>query len=253
MQWLFNKKLAAGVLLGVSLSIGLFKLWPSSHPYQKMMEPYLLPSDHPIKNKLDALFSSNRVISNEQTLRAAGFEIVASTKWSYITVARHPDMPGFVFKLYLDTEKRTKQGIPHCEWLINRCIGAEKIRKIIQAKNLHYFTVPEKWLYVLPSTQQQDLEPMILVATDMELENKSMSSLAWKTRITKDHLDELYSILKEGTGSVYATSNIPYTKNGTFAFIDTEHPDKKVKLAKLIKYFSEENQQYWQKLTNSSP
>jgi hypothetical protein len=224
------------------------------HLDQKMrtlMAPYLLPLDHPIKATLDSIFSQSRVTQDKQTLIDAGFSVIASMPGSFVVVARHPAVPGYVFKLYLDSETRCKQGIPNWEWLTRRCIGAEKIRKLIHKKKLRYFTIPDKWLYPLPlnfSSQGSQAQPVVVVETDMELESEQATELAWKTHITPKHLDELYAILRNGYGTIRLAPNIPYTKNGTFAFTDTEYPERRFKLKRAKLYLSEEMQLYWDQL-----
>ncbi len=218
-----------------------------------LMAPYLLPLDHPIKSKLDAIFSQSRVTENNETLTEAGFTIIASMPGSFVIVARHPAVPGYVFKLYLDSELRNKDNIPNCEWLARRCIGAEIIRKLIHKKKIRHFTVPDKWLYVLsryPLSKGPNPQPVIVVETDMELESEQVTELAWKTYVKPEHLDELYSIIKHGYGTIRVVSNIPYTKNGKFAFTDTEYPIRKLKLRKVKRYLSEEMQEYWNTVTH---
>jgi hypothetical protein len=215
-----------------------------------LMAPHLLPLDHPLKSQLDAIFSS-RVTENETTLKQAGFTIIAAMPGSFVTVARHPAVPGYVFKLYLDSELRNKDGIPNCEWLARRCIGAETIRNLIHKKKMRHFAIPDKWLYVLPPhpTKAPNPQPVIVVETDMQLESEEITKRAWKTYVTPEHLDELYTIIKPGYGTVGLVRNIPYTKNGKFAFTDTEYPKRKNKLHRVKPYLSEEMQEYWTHLT----
>lgn len=255
-----SKKL--GIALALLLCIGgFFKTYFSatvacSYPHfqqnpslddrmKRFIAPHLLPLEHPLKELLDSIFSQSKVLQNEQSLLDAHFSIIASMPGSFVTVARHPSVPGYVFKLYLDSEIRTKEEIANSEWLAKRCIGAEKIRKVIKAKNLRYFTVPDKWIYILPTPHTV---PILVVETDMELESIEMTEYAWKTYITSDHLDELYEILKHGYGTVGLVRNIPYTKHGTFAFTDTEYPTRPLKLKRAKPYLSEEMQIYWSKL-----
>src|SRR5437879_3358110 len=78
---------------------------------QEMMAPYLLPIEHPFKPRLDAIFSQARIIENASTLVDAGFSIIAGPMpISFIVVARHPEFPGYVFKIYLDSETRSRKG-----------------------------------------------------------------------------------------------------------------------------------------------
>jgi hypothetical protein len=208
------------------------------------LNKYWLPSDHPLKASLDVLFSQPGRAENVQSLREAGFEIMDDIPM-HPAILRHPAMRGYVFKLYLDSNKYTREGISSAEWLLRRCQGAEKIRNIIHKKGCLYFTVPDKWLYALPFAKHH---PLILIATDMEVLGKQASAVAWKTQITPRHLDELYYILKKGYGSIELLFNIPFTKNGTFTFIDTEQPKRHLHLNRVKKYLSKDMRRYWQKI-----
>lgn len=222
---------------------------------QVTIAPYLLPLDHPMKATLDSIFSQARVTESEQALMDAGFEIIAGPmKRSYIIVARHRAVPGYVFKLYLDSEKRYRKEVPHWLSLARRCAGAFGIRQIIQRENIRHFVVPDKWLYVLPVypySNTEGPEPILLMETDMEPESLEISSQMWTTVITHEHLDELYAILKSGYGGSGALSlhgNVPFTKQGKFAFIDTEKPKKRLPLKYIKKYLSTDMTSYWDSL-----
>lgn len=227
------------------------------HPHltdkqRTLIAEHLLPLTHPLKTALDALFSHSRVVANEHSLQQAGFSIIAAMPGSFVIVARHRDIPGYVMKLYLDTETRTKEGIPNCEWLIRRCIGAKIIRNLIAKQKIQHFAIPQKWIYLLPPHPPSTgpiPQPLLVIETDMELVDEPASINAWKTAITPAHLQELYSIIKHGYGSIRVAENIPYTQQGSFAFTDTEYPHRKLKMRKVLPYLSEEMQQYWTELT----
>jgi len=165
-------------------------------------------------------------------------------------VSKHCAFPGYIFKIYLDSETRTRKGIPHWKQLLSRCIGAQKIRKLIQEKQLCYFDVPDKWLYPLPEypiSREKNPQPFILIETDMEIENADVTKLCWKS-VRQEHLDELFEIFKRGYGSVSLIQNVPYTKNGKFAFIDTEYPRRVLDLRKVKKFLPADMQRYWDSL-----
>ena len=213
---------------------------------RKLMAPHLLPPDHPIKEKLDAIFSKSRAIQNQKALTDAGFIILGARPISFIIVARHPEVPGYIFKLYLDTELRKKKEVAHWEWLTRRCVGAKKIKATIKKHKLKYFTVPDKWLYILPQyplSQEPNPQPFILVETYLDLHKDS--ERIWKTRVEPKHLDELYIIYDSGYGSSEVGKNVPYTKKGKFAFVDTESPKRKPRLKRVKKYLSRDMQHYW--------
>jgi hypothetical protein len=218
---------------------------------RKRISPYLLPQDHPIKEKLDAIFSQSRVTQNYKSFTDAGFAILSVGPKSYVIVARHPECPGYIFKLYFDSEQRTHGGIAHWVWLTRRCVGAKKIKATIKKHKLKYFTVPDKWLYILPHfplSQEPNPEPFILVETYFDLHEDS--ARIWKTRVKHKHLYELYTIYKSGYGSSEVVKNVPYTKKGKFAFVDTESPKRKPYLKRVKKYLSKEMQEYWDYLIN---
>jgi hypothetical protein len=224
---------------------------------QVTIAPYLLPLDHPMKPKLDSIFSETRVVQDEKTLTDAGFEIIAGPMpRSFIIVARHPQVPGYVFKIYLDSEERCREENPHWKSLAKRCAGAFGIRQIITLGDIQHFSVPDKWLYILPLypfSNVQNPEPIVLIETDMQLESYEVTKEMWKTAITKEYLDELYSILKQGFGghgTACLSVNVPFTKQGKFAFTDTESSRAKLKLKNIKKYLSKEMEQYWDSLIN---
>lgn len=223
---------------------------------QVELSPYLLPLNHPIKSALDRIFSQSRVIENERTLLDAGFSVIAGPMpLSFVIVARHPMIPGYVIKLYLDSETRQRKDVPHWRWLMRRCEGARGIRKIIKKKKIRYFSVPDKWLYILPVYPYSSVltpQPVVLVETDMQPESFEVTERMWATAIKRKHLDELYSILRQGYGghgTIFLTNNVPYTKLGKFAFTDTEDPQKEgLPLKHIKKYLSKEMQEYWESL-----
>jgi hypothetical protein len=253
------------LLLGCFVNLGAVDVDPAypnfkNNPYltgqmQEMMAPYLLPLDHPMKARLDAIFSHSRVIENLDALVDAGFSIVAGPMpISFVVVARHPHIPGYVFKLYPDSEKRSRKQRPHWQSLTTRCYGAREIKKIIERERIHHFTVPDKWLYILPIrpfSSSLAPEPVILMETDMELESRHVTKEKWKSGISREHLDELYAILKHGyggNGTTYLSRNVPFTKRGTFAFTDTESQQREVNLEHVKIYLSKEMARYWDTL-----
>lgn len=208
-----------------------------------------------MKPTLDAIFSKSRAIENERTLVDAGFEIIADTMpRSFIVVVRHPEVPGYVFKIYLDSENRCRKEVPHWLALTRRCVGAQGIRKIIERKKIQHFAVPDKWLYLLPVYPYSNSlhpEPVILIETDMQLESKEVTKKMWKTAITEKHLDELYAILKHGYGgrsTISISTNVPFTKLGKFAFTDTEGDQSYLHLKHVKKYLSDDMKRYWDSL-----
>ncbi|HRD55501.1 MAG TPA: hypothetical protein PLC42_03800 [Parachlamydiaceae bacterium] len=227
----------------------------ASNPYitaemQKEIKPYCLPENHPLVALLDSIFADKRVTENEETFKAAGFKILFSQPTSYIKVARHLAVPGYLFKLYLDNETRKKQDIEGWKWLVKRCIGAENIRKLIHRKKLKYFTVPDKWIYPLPGHLSLDplQQPIVLIVQDMDLASGEETKRMWQ-KAGKKQIDELFIILSHGFSSCYLAQNIPYSRSGKFACIDTEHPKRKLNYHHTQAYLSPPMKNYWKKLT----
>lgn len=215
------------------------------------MRPYLLPLKHPLRSSLDAIFARSRVVANDTTLAQAGFNILYSQPYTHIRVASHPDLPGHLVKAHLDCDTQTRDGIPSWVWLTDRCIGAKLIRDLIKNKKIRHFSVPDKWLYTISSSAPEHIQLVILLVEDMQLVSRDETLEAWKTIITHHHLDELYCILSHGLSSGFIAGNIPYTRSGKFACIDTEFYDRKIKYSRVNKYLSDEMSQYWDELVRT--
>lgn len=209
---------------------------------------YLLSERHPIKSILDAIFFP-KVTQNKKKFLNAGFNILFEQPYSHIVVSEHPQMPGYIQKLYLDTETRMKHGKPGWKWLIQRCMGAENVRNLIAARGLKFFTVPDKWIYLLPNATKGS-HPAILVATKMNLVSQSKNVEAWRN-ISHSQLDELYIILSHGYSSSYVVNNIPYTKEGLFCCVDTEHVKRKISYRSVKKFIGKDKHAYWDRLVKT--
>ncbi len=218
------------------------------------VEPYLISSSHPCKKMLDSLFTASRVTLNADTFTQAGFKWKKVQPRSFIIVARHPLLEGYVVKVSLDNELRRKKGKPEWQWFALRCEGAEKIAKIIKKKEIRHFVVAKKWIYPLPpepappSTSEYSRKYVLLLAQDMNLVSKTENLNLWKTKITAGHLKELFKIISRANGSSYRADNIPFTTSGKIAFIDTEYPDRKPDYKSIRHFLSDEMRDYWDDL-----
>lgn len=218
------------------------------------MRPYLIPPSHPMKDVLDVIFHSSRVTTNKDTFYQAGFRTISSRPRSYIRVARHSSLPGYLIKAYMDTELRKKENKASWKWLVKRCEGAHKVRSIIKKRHIQHFTVANKWIYPLPATPSPPRDAghtrhlAILLVTNMHLVSSEMNEYAWAHHITEKHLDELYLIISYARGSSYRADNIAYTRSGTFAFIDTEYPGRGPDYHSIRKYLDPDMRQYWDKI-----
>lgn len=221
-----------------------------------LVTPYLLPEDHPIKPTLDKIFSESRANVNLKSLRKAGFLNPKIRKFSHLVVTAHPDLPGYIFKIYLDGQRYFKDRKEYDHW-INRIKGAKAIQTLL---DLHQWNglckVPKKWMYALPEepAPPRDLKAknFILVEEDMGIYSAEENATAWKSDlVTKEKLDALYGIL-EGVGlhDCSKIHNIPFSTDGRIAFIDTESTNQwPVRYSMLNNYLSEEMLLYWKSLT----
>lgn len=219
------------------------------------IRPFLLPPS--AKHVLDAIFHSSHVVHDDQSLIDAGFNILYAQPRSFIRVASHPLLPGILIKANLDTDTRLKRGVPSWKWFVQRCVGARDIKNAIKKYRIKHFTVPKKYIYPLPLftdaqvSEQVDPKPVILIVEDMKLVSKLENIHAWKTKITRRHLHELYLVIRETGGSSYRPRNIWYTTKGKFAFIDTEYPSRKADFRGIRRYLSSKMRSYWDRLVDS--
>lgn len=238
------------------------KAWKKLNPHISSVlakgsenQHFLLPGDHWLKSRLDSVFYQWNFIQNQQLFEKAGF-VTLCKRTSSMIVAKHHKIPGYLVKIYLQSDKEKQTW----KWMINRCLGAENIRNLIKAKKLRYFTVPDKWIYVLPNSEinTEDLlisadetAPGLLVATHVDIVDLEASKRAWKTVVTRRHLRELYCILSHGFASCYLPQNIPYTKQKKFSCLDTEYPHRQHRLQCIGSKLSDEMRAYWEHLVRT--
>jgi hypothetical protein len=222
------------------------------------IRPFLLPKDHKMKARLDKIFHETRAIFDDRSLKKAGFDIKFKQPRSFIYVVSHDSMPGYLLKLVPDVELRNKGGRPEWYWFVNRCIGVQKVHDVIKKHQIKYFAAPKKWIYPLPvnpypakESKRSNRKIVVLLVENMLLTSKEENKIAWKKEISKKHLDELYLIIKEVGGRSYRAENIPQTKKGTFAFVDTEYPTSPPGFRDIRKFLSSGKRLYWDKLVEA--
>jgi len=221
------------------------------------MRPFVINHNHPMKAVLDKIFLLTRATINKRTFRQAGFKTLDVGPRSYVHVASHPHLPGYLVKAYMDNELKEKRKKPSWHWLVKRCVGARKVARIIESKNIRYFTVASKWIYPLPENPSPPANTKhtrhyaLLLVTNMQLVPEKENYSAWKNLITPAHLDELYVIISRAKGSSYRPDNIAYTKKGTFAFIDTEYPGQGPDYTSIRHYLNPQMKHYWDHLVKT--
>lgn len=218
---------------------------------RETVRPYILPFDYPIREKLDLIFYRTRATKDINSLVEAGFQILKKKSRSFIIVASHPDVPGYIFKLHLDTELRKKHGKPGWWWFSQRVKGARALANEIERKQYKKLKAAKKWIYPLPvypeapSGQGYERKNVVLIAQFFELLDKKSNLEAWKTQITNKHLEQLYAVLKKCGGNSMRPDNIPFDKNGHICFIDTEYPKAHTNWNTIREYLSPKMQQVW--------
>jgi hypothetical protein len=212
---------------------------------------FILSNSHPVKPILDDIFQRFNPLASSAAISNAGFTVI-SERPSSMRVLAHPDLPGYLLKLYPMDEKLNDQR--DMSWAIKRCLGAENVHTLIEQLDLKYFVVPTKWIYFVPDQLALHNEGIknfvVLLVKDMNVLSDSASSAAWHN-VSTEVIDELYQILSRGYGSSNLTDNIPPTRDGTFSFIDTEAPQKQINYKHVKKHLSIEMQEYWEQLVQN--
>src|SRR5437868_3403573 len=67
------------------------------------IQDFLLPNDHPVKEKLDQICFTSRAFADKESVIAAGFNSTQLQGCTQIVVTRHPELPGYIIKAYLDS------------------------------------------------------------------------------------------------------------------------------------------------------
>lgn len=214
------------------------------------MSSYLLPSDHSARMLLEKLFHHSDAIDNEAAFLEAGFKIRSKKERSLMRIATHPALGGYVFKVFFVEEQGRVREKP-CGWknFTVRCKQAELIRRVIDEQAFRHFRVPRKWLFRAPPHPacSPDDQPAILVAEFQDLLPSDENERAWRHSLTEDHLHELYVILELAGGVSSRPDNIALTRQGRFAFIDTEYPYFH-DYESIAPYLSRQMRQYWSNL-----
>ncbi len=218
--------------------------------------PYLIPDDHPAKEALDKIFSSSRALRSVKAMRQAGFSNPVPG-YKGMIVTKHKSIPGYLIKAYLDTTN-----IPEWLALTHRAIGARYIQNTIDKFGYQgIMKVPKKWIYPLPAEPSPPQEEgyfrknFVLVVENMKILSFADNEAAYKRLITKKILEALYTVLREDklVDSVYI-DNIPFSRDGKIAFVDTEHfntTTKPLHLEHLARCFSKSMRAYWLQLCSN--
>ena len=207
---------------------------------------YALPQTHPFKSTVNFLFADPNVLQDEISLSAAGFITHDIRKRNSMRVVSHPSVPGYLFKLFLRSETSRQRLAWQRDIFIDRCKSARILQKVIRINRMKHFVVPSKWLI---EVKTRGFHTYVLMVTKINVLNTKRSERAWKTRASSELLQELHTLLQKVQISPRLASNLPYTKEGKFAFIDTERRTYDFDI--LLVYLSRKMQKYWSQLISS--
>lgn len=255
---LFNEYLTSS-----DLSISAFANslnWALANPLIPLDEwqeslPYLLPFDHPAKNVLDKMFSKKRLTANVKTLKDEGFVTKGPGRESQIVFAKHKKLAPYIIKLITD-----EYAINEVHRFIKRIKGAVTARRIIQAYGFqHMMKVPQKWLYPLPpeplAAPGSFSKQFILVSEDMDIYSREENNELWKSALVdRELVKAVYTLLQAGGfyDSVQVF-NIPFSKDGKIAIIDTEcHHGWPISFSQLKRSLKHEMRDYLQVLIDQN-
>lgn len=214
----------------------------------------LIPEEHPMKGHLDRIFSENRVTFTMKSLKLAGFKASRPRKFTKIIVASHPDYPEYIFKLFVDAQRYEKRISVYEYWAL-RIQGARLIQEEIDKNGWqHLFKVPVKYLYPLPKDPSCSSDfyskDYLLVEDNMNIYPDSENNAIWKSdQVSQEHLSHLFTLVKTlGLSDSVKPANVPFSRDGKIAFVDTQAFHRKVDFKHFKPFLSKKNREYWNQL-----
>ncbi len=172
---------------------------------------------------LDKLFHRWPEFESPKDWKHAGFQILQD-KEDKILVVSHKSADRYLFKKYSSGDYRSPK--EQLERYQRRVAGAARLRSHIAANGLRRVVVPQKWLCELPAaSDSKGKSPHVVVVERQRILDTDASEARYR------HLDtetarELFTILFAFRGDFRTersvTRNVPFTRDGTIAFIDTE-------------------------------
>ncbi len=186
------------------------------------LDQFILSTDHPLHQKLQALFTSRVMFDSTKRLAKRGFEINKRVHQK-LAVFTHPSIPNYIFKKYLNSVDNATQ----MDLYVKRLQGAKVIKAVIDEHSLKNIVVPEKWLFKLPYAEDEYL----VVAEYFDLcpgdDDPKQENVRRYRQIEYKTLKELCTVMKQLGGCDAWPRNQPFTTDGKIAFIDTEHVGQK--------------------------
>ena len=167
------------------------------------------------------LFRDPRMFDSADAWHDAGFDILRASE-NKICVAGHPSVPGYLFKKYVRSGKRAALD-DQLENYRRRVEGARRLRALIADRHLRHVVVPGKRLHELPDRFSSHGHPShVLVVDRLDLLDTEETEHRYG-RIDDEALRELCIVLYAFRGLDSTAKNVPFTRDGKIAFVDTEH------------------------------
>lgn len=220
------------------------------------ISPYFVPEDSEEKTILDSIFMQKNVLQSRLNLIMGGFTVITKAKHK-ITVMRHPELPGYVLKAYLENSDEDE-----ATWWLKRIRGADAIRDKIEEYGYEgIMKVPHKMVYPLPHYPESDRgdypKYFILIADDMDILTYKETKNAYAKVMDEKRLYAFYRIITDiKLQEAIYIFNAPFCKDGRIAFIDTElylADTEFVSYEKLNDFLSNNMKRYWNSLYSSPP
>lgn len=170
---------------------------------------------------LQRLFRDPGMFVSRDAWRSADFEVLKRSNPRAVMVGKHERAKDYLFKKYSDDVALDDQYANYAR----RVEGARRFRALIAEKQLRHILVPHKWLYELPrefSSKPSYVPSYVLVVDRLKILSNDKSRHAYK-HIDEEVLRDLCVVLNTFRGLDFAVKNMPFTKGGQIAFIDTEH------------------------------
>lgn len=232
-----------------------------SDEWWERITPHLISKNHPLKKKLDKLFAKKRIIKNQKSLLRSGFDIMPPQQHTHVIIASHPQIPGYLLKLYTDNQKYHMRLPEYYLWVF-RAEGARLVREIIAKRHWEgIFKAPQKWIYPIPLSSKAPKskgkkiyypKQFILVVEDMNIHSEKRCAKLWKSGlINSELLSCLQELLQEaGLWDGAKPANIPFSRDGRIAFVDTQSYYRyPVVYHKLDPMLNPELLPFWQQIT----
>ena len=168
---------------------------------------------------LDRLFHRWPDFESAKDWRQAGFEILRD-KEDKILVLSHKSAKRYLFKKYGSDDWRSPR--EQLEKYQSRVTWAALLRSHIINNGLRHVVVPQKWLCTLPAESgSKGKSPHVVVVERHRILDADESAACYR-RIDAEVVRELCTILFAFRGLDFKIRNVPFTRDGKIAFIDTE-------------------------------